>query len=434
MTKQTFDQLQETLYFDKLPNGLHVYVLPKKGFNKTFATFTTKYGSIDNHFVPIGEEEPLRVPDGIAHFLEHKLFEDEEGDIFQEFSKKGASANAFTSFNRTAYLFSSTMNIEDNLETLMDFVQKPYFTDESVDKEKGIIEQEIKMYEDNPDWQNFFGLLKAMFKEHPVGIDIAGTVESINQTTKDLLYTCYKTFYHPGNMVLFIVGNVEPEKILQQVRQNQANKSFPEPEDIQREIVKEPAEVDEKKVVIPMPVNTGKCLVGIKEQRPDKQGKDLLKHELSVQLLLEMMFGQSSENYQTLYEQGLIDDTFSFDYTGEYGFGFSVIGGDSKKPETLGNAIKTMISDFLQQPINKDIVERIRKKKIGYFLKAMNSPEYIANQFTRYRFNDMDLFHVIPTLEALTTESLQETLNDHFDVETQMSQCLIVSEGESQRA
>ncbi|WP_280768917.1 EF-P 5-aminopentanol modification-associated protein YfmH [Salipaludibacillus daqingensis] len=428
MNKITFEQLQETLYVDELDNGLRVYVLPKQGFNKTFATFTTKYGSIDNHFTPLEGTESLRVPDGIAHFLEHKLFDDEDGDVFQNFSKLGASANAFTSFTRTAYLFSSTMNVDKNLETLVNFVQNPYFTEESVEKEKGIIEQEIKMYEDNPDWQNFFGLLKGMYKNHPVAIDIAGTVESINKTTKDLLYTCYNTFYHPSNMVLFIVGNVEPEKILDQVRTNQQNKTFAEPKPIERYVEEDTTEVNEKKVTIPMPVNTGKCLVGIKERNPTKQGIELLKHELSVQLLLEMMFGQSSENYQTLYEEGLIDDSFSFDFTAEKGFGFSVVGGDTSQPEALAERIEGLIADFKEKPLDDKVIDRIRKKKIGYFLKAMNSPEFIANQFTRYQFNEMDLFDVIPTLESLKKEELLETMKDHFHLDTQMSVCLITKE------
>ncbi|WP_317951263.1 EF-P 5-aminopentanol modification-associated protein YfmH, partial [Rossellomorea marisflavi] len=193
MKKITFDQLQENLYYEKMANGLDVYILPKEGFNKTYATFTTKYGSIDNHFAPLGEEELVKVPDGIAHFLEHKLFEKEDGDVFQQFSKQGASANAFTSFTRTAYLFSSTTNVERNLETLIDFVQDPYFTEKTVEKEKGIIGQEITMYDDNPDWRLYFGVIENMYKNHPVKIDIAGTIESITPITKDMLYQCYGT-------------------------------------------------------------------------------------------------------------------------------------------------------------------------------------------------------------------------------------------------
>src|SRR6476469_9314628 len=175
MEKIEFKQLQEELYHEKLENGLEVYILPKKGFNKTFATFTTKYGSIDNHFVPLGSEEYIKVPDGIAHFLEHKMFEKEDGDVFQKFSVHGASANAFTSFTRTAYLFSATNKLYDNTEILLDFVQEPYFTEKTVNKEKGIIAQEITMYDDQPDWRLYFGTIENMYKDHPVKIDIAGT-------------------------------------------------------------------------------------------------------------------------------------------------------------------------------------------------------------------------------------------------------------------
>ncbi|WP_096435348.1 EF-P 5-aminopentanol modification-associated protein YfmH [Alteribacter populi] len=431
MNKQTFDQLKETLYHEKLNNGLDVYVLPKAGFNKTFATFTTKYGSIDNDFIPLGEKEAVKVPDGIAHFLEHKLFEDEEGDVFQLFSKQGASANAFTSFTRTAYLFSSTANVRDNLTTLMDFVQKPYFTEESVEKEKGIIGQEIKMYDDNPDWRGYFGLISNLYEYHPVKIDIAGTIESINEVTKDLLYTCYETFYHPNNMSLFIVGNVDAEEIMTLVRENQSSKEFPEPERVQRFFDAEPAEVAKAEQKIPMNVKTGKCLVGFKDRSPDRQGEDLLRHELAINILLEMVFGQSSKNYETLYQEGLIDDTFSFDYSGELGFGFSVIGGDTSEPERLAQRIKEMVDVFVKSDLDEAAVESIRKKKIGFFLRSLNSPEYIANQFTRYQFNEMNLFDVIPTLESLTMENLKEAMAEHFKTDTQFSKCLVTPKDET---
>lgn len=215
-----YDRLQETIYHEVMDNGLQVYVLPKPTFKKTYATFATKYGSVDNHFHVAGGEETT-VPDGIAHFLEHKMFEEPEGDIFATFASNGASANAFTSFDQTVYLFSATENIETNLSTLVDFVQRPYFTDENVEKEKGIIGQEINMYADNPDWRVYFGLIEAMYSKHPVRIDIAGTVESISTITKETLYTCYNAFYHPSNMLLFVVGGVDPEKVFSLIRANQ---------------------------------------------------------------------------------------------------------------------------------------------------------------------------------------------------------------------
>ena len=415
MNKISFSQLDETLYHETLPNGLNVYILPKKGFHKTYATFTTKYGSVDNHFIPPGEKEPLLVPDGIAHFLEHKLFEDEKGDVFHDFSKQGAQANAFTSFTRTAYLFSTTANVEKNLETLLDFVQHPYFTDESVEKEKGIIGQEIKMYDDNPDWRAYFGTIANMYHHHPVKIDIAGTIESINNITKELLYKCYETFYHPSNMLLFVTGPVEPEKIMQLVKDNQAKKSFAKQGEIKRIFAAEPNEVAKKKDVITMNVQMPKCFVGFKETRPDRQGKELLMRELAVEVLLQLMFGPSSANYEQLYNNGLIDDSFSFDYSAEKGFGFTLIGGDTKYPDQLAHTLEEMTKKFLNEPIQTEEVERVKKKKIGTFLSALNSQEFIANQFTRYQFNEMNLFDVVPALEKLTVEQIEAVAKDHFD-------------------
>lgn len=190
-----YKTLEETIYYEKLANGLDVFVLPKKGFHKTFATFTTKYGSVDNHFMPSGKNAPLGFRMELR-ILEHKMFDSETGDVFHTFAKQGAFANAFTSFTRTAYTLSATTNINQNLTTLLDCVQDPYFTDETVEKEKGIIEQEIKMHDDNPDWRARFGILENMYKSHPVKIDIAGTIHSINQITKEDLYSCYNTFYH----------------------------------------------------------------------------------------------------------------------------------------------------------------------------------------------------------------------------------------------
>src|SRR5574342_730560 len=239
MGTKTFDQLDETLHYEECENGLKVYVLEKKGFNKTFATFTTHYGSVDNHFKPLGKQENVKVPDGIAHFLEHKLFEKEQGDVFQQFSKQGASANAFTSFTRTAYLFSSTSNFENNLETLIDFVQEPYFSEKTVEKEKGIIGQEITMYDDNPDWRLYFGLIQNMYKNHPVSIDIAGTIESISHITKDMLYECYETFYHPSNMLLFVVGPISPDETMGMIKGNQSKKEYKNKPEIKRKFDEE---------------------------------------------------------------------------------------------------------------------------------------------------------------------------------------------------
>ena len=426
MEKITFDQLQEELYHEKLPNGLNVYILPKKGFNKTFATFTTKYGSVDNTFVPFGKEEYVKVPDGIAHFLEHKLFEKEEGDVFQQFSRQGASANAFTSFTRTAYLFSSTSDVEKNLETLVDFVQDPYFSEKTVEKEKGIIGQEITMYDDNADWRLYFGLIQNLYQNHPVKIDIAGTIESISHITKDWLYECYNTFYHPSNMLLFIVGPVDPISFMNQVKENQAKKEYKDMPEIKRKFEDEPTETAQKKQVLEMNVQTSKCLLGIKALHVDQSGDQLLKNELTMNVLLDLLFGKSSENYNQLYNDGLIDETFSFDYTQEQGFGFAMIGGDTGEPDKLAETLKQMLLEAKNQSkFNEEQLERAKKKKIGAFLRAVNSPEYIANQFTRYAFNDMNLFDVVPTLEKITLNDIQ-TLASEVISEERFSVCQVI--------
>ncbi|PWA13564.1 peptidase M16 [Pueribacillus theae] len=425
MKQITFNHVGETVYEQKLPNGLHVVILPKQGFNKTYATFTTKYGSIDNQFTPKGKKEKVRVPDGIAHFLEHKLFEKEDGDVFHDFSKQGASANAFTSFTRTAYLFSTTQDVKKNLITLLDFVQSPYFTEQTVEKEKGIIGQEIRMYDDNPDWRAYYGVIENMYHNHPVKIDIAGTVESISHITKDLLYECYETFYHPSNMLLFIIGPVNPNEIMALIEENQANKTFKQETELKRFFDEEPKHVAEKEKIIPMHINTPKCIVGFKEQQVGRQGNELLKHELAMNVLMDLMFGQSSNNYETLYDEGLIDQSFFYDYSEEESFGFSVIGSNTDKPKELAHKLFDMVNQFRTHPLNEEDFLRIKKKKIGSILRSFNSLEYIANEYTRYQFNGMNLFDTTKVLESLTMEDIEEVLQQHF-VEDAFTVCQIV--------
>lgn len=418
MEKIEIRQLQEELYYEQLPNGLDVYILPKAGFHKTYVTFTTKYGSIDNEFVPQGATEFKKVPDGIAHFLEHKLFEKEDGDVFQQFSQQGASANAFTSFTRTAYLFSATKNVEENLKTLIDMVQTPYFSEKTVEKEKGIIGQEIQMYNDNPDWRLYFGTIENMYHYHPVKIDIAGTIESIAQITEKLLYECYHTFYHPSNMLLFICGPVDVENMIELIRNDQEERGFTKQPEIKRRVVDEPLSVHKKENVLKMNVKTPKCMVGVKSHLTGKQGEELLKTELSLQLLLDMLFSLSSDHYQELFDSGYIDETFSYDFTQEETYGFALIGGDTQHPDELANAIKEILLKAKNgENITAEQLERMKRKKIGYYLRAFNSPEFIANQFTRYAFNEMNLFQVVPVLETITFEDVANLADEFVDPE-----------------
>ncbi|MFN0310834.1 EF-P 5-aminopentanol modification-associated protein YfmH [Kurthia sp. ISK08] len=411
MEKVQFEQLGEELYYEKLDNGLDVYILPKKGFSKTFVTFTTKYGSVDRTFVPLGETEPVTVPDGIAHFLEHKMFEKEDGDVFQKFSQYGASANAFTSFTRTAYLFSATNHIYESTTTLLDFVQQPYFTEQTVNKEKGIIGQEITMYDDQPDWRAYFGSIENLYKNHPVKIDIAGTIETIDEITAEHLYTCYNTFYHPSNMLLFVIGSVEPEKMMAHIRENQAQKTFAEATPIQRIEVDEPLEVNCVANELRMDIQKPKAYVSFKAREIHLQGREMLKQELAIQLALDLMYGRSSAFYEEMYEKGWIDESYSYDFSLEKGFGFAMVGSDTNHPVELENAIKTVMNESeVALPFDAEKLERVKRRKIGFFLRAMNSIEFIANQFTRYKFNDMNLFDAVPVIEELTMADVEQAM------------------------
>lgn len=426
MKELTYAQIDEVIYYEKQANGLDVYILPKKGFNKTFATFTTKYGSVDNWFQPLGKDELTKVPDGIAHFLEHKLFEKEDGDVFQQFSKQGASANAFTSFTRTAYLFSCTSNFNENLTTLLDFVQEPYFTEQTVEKEKGIIGQEITMYDDNPDWRLYFGTIANMYSAHPVRIDIAGTIESIAPITKDMLYECYETFYHPSNMLLFIVGAVNPEETMELIRTNQLSKDYTNAPEIKRKSEHEPEEVYKKKEVLPMNVQTSKVLVGLKANALGNKGIAMLKSEMTNNILLDMLFGKSSKMYDDLYSAGLIDSTFSYDYTEESDFGFAMVGGDTSDPDTLSDKIVSYLIEMKNgNEMTEEVLNRTKKKKIGAFLRSLNSLEYIANSFTRYAFHDTSLFEIVPVLEGITLADVQKAAATLID-EKRMTICQVI--------
>ncbi len=409
----TFQQVNETLYQETLPNGLQVYLLPKQGFSKTYAVFTTRYGSIDSHF-RLSSGEEIEVPDGIAHFLEHKMFEKKDRDVFKEFSRNGASYNAFTSFNRTAYLFSSTDKVEENLTILLDFVQEPYFSDQSVEKEKGIIGQEIQMYDDNPDWNVYMNLLKAMYQKHPIRVEITGTIDSIAKIKPKTLYDCYETFYHPSNMMLFVVGSFEPEGIMQLIRSNQAKKQFTPAPRIQRIFPEEPVQLADPRVEVQLAVGLPKCLIGIKETRNGLTGEELLKREMTTKLVLDILFGNSSELFQKMYDNGLVTETFDFDYSNETDYGYSIIGGDTPDPDKLVETIKKEIKRFLETGINPDDFERSKRKKIGLFLRSLNSVEFIANQFTSYKFNGIDLFSVVPVLEKITLDDVNQRMKEHF--------------------
>ncbi|RFA32579.1 peptidase M16 [Virgibacillus dokdonensis] len=427
MNKHIYSDIDETLYTEKLANGLTVFLLPKPELAKTHALFTTNYGSIDLHFAPIGKDEVITVPEGVAHFLEHKLFESEEGDVFHDFSKQGASANAYTSFTKTAYLFTATDQIEKNVETLIDFVQHPYFTDESVEKEKGIIAQEIRMYDDQPDWQAFMGTIKAMFQNHPINVDIAGTVESIYQITKEDLYTCYHTFYHPENMVLFIAGNFEPERMGQLIRENQDKKQFAKMEQLKRKFPNEPNAVAEREKRITMPVSIPKCTLGIKRVNQQLTKDELLIEDLLQDMLLDYYFSKGGPFYEELYNENLIDDSFFFESNIDRDFGYVLIGSNTKDPKQFSERLKSMLLGIQEANLNVETFQRIKKKKIGQLLRMMNRLENIANAYTHYHMLGIDFFTLLSVVRELTLEDAKQFMYSWIE-EERLSVCTIDAE------
>ncbi|MBU5313534.1 insulinase family protein [Tissierella carlieri] len=407
------EKIREKLYYKKMKSGLKVYFMPKEGYTKQYAIFATDYGSIDNVFTPIGEKETVEVPEGIAHFLEHKLFEEPEQNIFDKFSRLGANVNAYTNFTQTAYLFSSTENFYDNLALLVEFVQHPYFTDENVEKEKGIIAQEINMYRDNPSWRVFFNCLGAMYNENPVKIDIAGTVESIQNINKELLYKCYDTFYSPTNMVIFIVGDLSFDEIIKVIDESE-RKDYKEVEKINRVFPEEPKEVREKFIEESMMTSSPLFYIGFKDTNNELEGEKRVRKDFITNFILDMLFGSSSVFYNDMYEEGLIDSSFGAYYTGKKSYGHSMIVGESKDPKEVYNRIMLFFEKEITSILLEEDFNRIKKKSMGEFLMGLNSVEFIANTFISLYFDDFLLIDYLDILESIEYKDIVERFNNHF--------------------
>ena len=415
MEKIVNELLKEELYYEKLENGLDVYFMPKKGFTKKYAVLATNYGSNDLEFIPIGESEPIRVNEGIAHFLEHKMFEQpDETDAFGKFSKWGANANAFTNFTTTAYLFTTTENFYDCLDHLFDYVQTPHFTDENVEKEKGIIAQEIKMYDDDPGWNVSFNAIKAMYVNHPVRVDIAGSVESVYKITKEELYKCYNTFYNPGNMALFVIGDLEPEELFDKVKQANKYDMAKMEEEITRIYPEEPTTVNQKEIITQAPISIPIFNIGFKDDKVNIKGRELLKYEVMTDILNEMLFRRGSEIYENLYMTGLINRSFGAGFTSQIDYAFTTVGGESKDPKQVKKVIFEYLDMYKKEGLDRATFERVKKSSIGNFIKYFDSLTFIANNFIFYKFKDINLLDYVEVIKEVTFEEVQQRLEEHL--------------------
>lgn len=414
MEKIYYQTLKETLFHEKLENGLEVYLLPKIGFEKTYGLFSTRFGSIDTTFVPLGQKEMIKVEDGIAHFLEHKMFDMENGDAADEFAKLGASSNAFTSSSRTAYLFSTTTNENDCVELLLDFVQSLNITDESVEKEKGIICQEIKMYDDDPGWNVSFNAIKAMYVNHPVRVDIAGSVDSVYKITKEELYKCYNTFYNPGNMALFVIGDLEAEEFFENVKKANKYDMAKMDHEITRIYPEEPTYVNKKEIITQAPISMPIFNIGFKDDKVNIKGKELLRYEVITDILNDMLFRRGSELYEDLYMKGLINRSFGAGFTSQIDYSFTTIGGESKQPKEVKKIIFEYIDKYKKEGLDRETFERVKKSSIGNFIKYFDSLTFIANNFIFYKFKDINLLDYVEVIKEVTFEEVQQRLEDHF--------------------
>ena len=407
----------EVLYSAKHESGLGVYIIPKEEYSGTYAIFGTRYGSVDSEFVVPGESEPITVPDGIAHYLEHKMFDQPDGsNVFDKFSKYGGNANAFTSFNITAYLVSSTANFEENLEALLDYVQSPYYTDETVAKEQGIIGQEIRMYDDNPGWKLFFNFINCLYNEHPVKKEIAGTVESISKITADYLYKCYNTFYNLSNMSLVITGKVDIEsasKVIEAGIKN--NEPFTEP--IKKIYPREPEKVAKPYVEKAMAIASPMFMMGFKDNDVNLSGNELLKKDIEIRILMRMLFAKGSDIYKKLYNDSLINSTFSLDYTLQPDYGFTSLDGEAKDPQKVYDTIIEELDKVRKNGLCEADYERAKKVIWGRYVRTHNDIEDLATTFMQYLFMGVDYFNYYDVYNSVTFEDIKNRFNNHFSAE-----------------
>lgn len=409
MTRQYFEgPLGEGYLKATHESGLEIYIMEKPEFSSSYALFGTKYGSIDTAFGIKGKEK-ITVPEGIAHFLEHKLFESEEGDAFSRFAETGASANAFTSFDRTCYLFSCSDRFYENLEILLDFVQSPYFTEQTVQKEQGIIGQEIRMYDDSPGWRVMFNMLSSMYKEHPVRIEIAGTEESIAKIDSQLLYKCYETFYNPSNMYICIAGNIDTDKTLKLI-ENALKPSVPI--EIERYDFNDNEKVLKQYTEQTFPVSIPIFTLGFK--RNITSGEVPLKEKVCMSLLLEIICGECSPLYASLVKEGLINDEFSSEYFTGRGFAAAIFEGESTNPKKVASKIKSRIAELINEGIDKKLFSAVKCEMYGDAVRRYNTVEGSAMQLVDGAVSGYDIYDEIKILKNVTADEICRYLN-YFD-------------------
>ena len=411
--------LGETLHENILASGLSTYILPKKGFNEKFASLTVNFGSCDLEFEVDGK--CVSTPEGIAHFFEHKVFEDEELDYFNEFTKLSGSVNAYTNFNSTVYYFSCTENFEECLKLLFDMVFSLYVTDETIEKEKGIIEQEISMYGDDPNWQVYFNMLAGLYEKSPVRNDIAGSAESIAKIDLTMLRTIFSTFYVPKNMALTCSGDFDIDKVYEIATEK--TKAIKSP-NIKRIYPDEPKKALKTSVKNDMHVAKPLFCLGFK----DNHIMDDVYRLTSTRILLDILIGGSSETYNKLYNSGLIDDGFGSDYSLGNCYSTIIFSGASKDYDAVLKEIMKRIEEMKKSGVDETVFERIKKKHLGRYLNSFNSVTTPADMQADFFVKGFNVFDLVDTLKDTTIRHINERLMNCFSED---NFCISVITGES---
>lgn len=406
-------ELGENTYQTTLKNGLDVYICKKEGFQKKVGLFGTKYGSLTNDFMDIATSKRVQVPAGIAHFLEHKLFEKEGDNALDIFSRIGVSANAYTSLDQTVYYFETIEKFEPALEVLVRLVKEPYFTDENVKKEQGIIDQELLMYQDEPSYMVYFNMLRAMYQKSPINVDVVGTLESIASITKELLYTCYHTFYSPQNMFFIVVGDVDVETTINSIEENikKYEKGYEKDEKkaiIQKFMEEEPPEIKTPYVEGKMDVYMPQISVGYKMDMVEKS--QILKRQIVADFINHMYFSRLSNFYEEEYQKGVLNEPLYFDYEGGEGFSHVVISGASVKIEELKNDLQQYLDKIIHSEIDTDLFDLIKKKKIGYIEFMADNMRTSYTRIIESIINETALYEDIQILKDIKKEDIKDFL------------------------
>ena len=406
--------IKEKAYVDKLENGLKIIIIPKKDTNKKYIIWGTNFGSNDNRFIYPETGEEVIVPDGVAHFLEHKMFEQPDGtNSLDTLMALGLDANAYTTNDHTAYLFecSEDETFYKGLDEFMDYVQSPYYTDQNVEKEKGIIGQEIMMYDDDPGFQLYLNTLKCLYEKHPIRIDIAGSIETIAGIHPDILYKCYNTFYNPGNMVLVVSGNFEPDEIKNEIISRlKPNKDIGK---ITRIFEEEPEEIYKDYIEKTMSVSMPIFMVGIKDKVVSPEER--VKRHMAIEVILGLVAGKSSELYKNLYENQHIFGEIDYEYEFSKNYAHVLISGQSNNPQLVKDMLITEFEKLKNKGIDKENFERVKRKIYGDFVTEFNDVASIGRMFLADSIKEVKTFDYVDKYNEITIEYAMNILKEVFN-------------------